>query len=111
MNYRKLGKTNFQVSDIGYGAWGIGGKQWLGGQDDESLKALRLAIERGVNLIDTALAYGDGHSEQLVHSHLSLPSCPDLGRFSLSCRRKGDKRPAAVQLVSAAAAAHAGSSP
>src|SRR6266403_5569636 len=66
MQYRKLGRTNFEVSDIGYGAWGIGGKQWLGGQDDESLKALRLAIERGVNLIDTALAYGDGHSEQLV---------------------------------------------
>jgi len=66
MNYRKLGRTNFQVSDVGYGAWGIGGKQWLGGQDDESLKALRLAIERGVNLIDTALAYGDGHSERLV---------------------------------------------
>ncbi len=66
MRYRKLGRTNFEVGDIGYGAWGIGGKQWLGGQDDESLKALRLAIERGLNLIDTALAYGDGHSERLV---------------------------------------------
>src|SRR6266851_6224071 len=66
MRYRKLGRTNFEVSEIGYGAWGIGGKQWLGGEDDESLKALRLAIDRGVNLIDTALAYGDGHSEQLV---------------------------------------------
>src|SRR5436190_17670485 len=66
MNYRKLGKTNFEVSEIGYGAWGIGGKQWLGGTDDESVKALRRAIELGVNLIDTALAYGDGHSEQLV---------------------------------------------
>src|SRR5882724_7454163 len=66
MKYRKLGRTNYEVGEIGYGAWGIGGKQWLGGQDDESLKALRLAIERGVNLIDTALAYGDGHSEQLV---------------------------------------------
>ena len=66
MRYRKLGRTNFEVSDIGYGAWGIGGKQWLGGQDDESLQALRRAIDLGVNLIDTALAYGDGHSEQLV---------------------------------------------
>jgi aryl-alcohol dehydrogenase-like predicted oxidoreductase len=66
MQYRKLGKTNIQVSDIGFGAWGIGGKQWLGGQDDESLAALRRAIALGVNLIDTALAYGDGHSEQLV---------------------------------------------
>src|SRR6266487_1354922 len=66
MQYRKLGKTNFEVSEIGYGAWGIGGKQWLGGSDDESVDALRRAIELGVNLIDTALAYGDGHSEQLV---------------------------------------------
>jgi aryl-alcohol dehydrogenase-like predicted oxidoreductase len=66
MRYRKLGKTNFEVSEIGYGAWGIGGKQWLGGADDESLSALRRAIELGVNLIDTALAYGDGHSEKLV---------------------------------------------
>ena len=66
MRYRKLGKTNFEVSEIGYGAWGIGGKQWLGGTDDESLVALRRAIELGVNLIDTALAYGDGHSEKLV---------------------------------------------
>ncbi|MFN7992633.1 MAG: aldo/keto reductase [Bryobacteraceae bacterium] len=66
MKYRKLGRTNFEVSEIGYGAWGIGGNQWLGGSDDESLKALRVAIERGLNFIDTALAYGDGHSEQLV---------------------------------------------
>src|SRR5690348_8470386 len=66
MRYRRLGKTNFSVSEIGYGAWGIGGKQWLGGSDDESLKALRRAIELGVNLIDTALAYGEGHSERLV---------------------------------------------
>src|ERR1017187_5369889 len=66
MQFRKLGRTNIEGSDIGYGAWGIGGKQWLGGTDDESLLALRRAIELGVNLIDTALAYGDGHSEQLV---------------------------------------------
>src|SRR4051812_18082211 len=66
MRYRKLGRTNFEVGEIGYGAWGIGGKQWLGGDDDESVRALRRAIELGLNLIDTALAYGDGHSERLV---------------------------------------------
>ena len=66
MRYRKLGRTNYEVSEIGYGAWGIGGTQWLGGSDDESVKALRRAIELGLNFIDTALAYGDGHSEQLV---------------------------------------------
>jgi aryl-alcohol dehydrogenase-like predicted oxidoreductase len=66
MRYRRLGKTGIQVSEMGYGAWGIGGALWLGGDDRESSQALRLAIERGVNFIDTALAYGDGHSEQLV---------------------------------------------
>jgi aryl-alcohol dehydrogenase-like predicted oxidoreductase len=66
MQYRKLGRTGFRVSEIGYGAWGIGGTQWLGGDDRQSLDALRQAIELGLNFIDTALAYGDGHSEQLV---------------------------------------------
>ena len=66
MRYRKLGRTNFEVSDIGFGAWGIGGKQWLGSDDAAALDSLRRSIELGVNLIDTALAYGDGHSEQLV---------------------------------------------
>lgn len=66
MQYRKLGKTEVEVSEIGFGAWGIGGKQWLGGKDDESGQALRRAFELGVNFVDTALAYGDGHSERLV---------------------------------------------
>jgi aryl-alcohol dehydrogenase-like predicted oxidoreductase len=66
MRYRRLGRTGFHVSEIGYGAWGIGGTQWLGGDDRESLLALRHAIELGLNFIDTALAYGDGHSEELV---------------------------------------------
>jgi aryl-alcohol dehydrogenase-like predicted oxidoreductase len=66
MRYRKLGRTGFHVSEMGYGAWGIGGTQWLGSNDRESLLALRHAIELGLNFIDTALAYGDGHSEQLV---------------------------------------------
>jgi len=66
VNYRKLGKTGIEVSEIGYGAWGIGGKQWLGGDDVSSLVALRRAIELGLNFIDTALAYNEGHSENLV---------------------------------------------
>jgi aryl-alcohol dehydrogenase-like predicted oxidoreductase len=66
MHYRKLGTTEAEVSEIGFGAWGIGGDQWRGGQDDESFRALKRAFELGVNLVDTALAYGEGHSEQLV---------------------------------------------
>lgn len=66
MKYRKLGRTGLEVSEIGYGAWGISGKQWIGATDDGSLAALRKAIESGLNFIDTALAYGDGKSEELV---------------------------------------------
>jgi aryl-alcohol dehydrogenase-like predicted oxidoreductase len=66
MRYRKLGRTGFEVSEVGFGAWGIGGKQWLGTDDDEGVRSLRRAIELGLNFVDTALAYGDGHSEQLV---------------------------------------------
>ena len=66
MNYRALGKTGLEVSEVGYGAWGIGKTQWLGAEEDESLKALNRAIDLGLNFIDTALAYGNGHSERLV---------------------------------------------
>jgi aryl-alcohol dehydrogenase-like predicted oxidoreductase len=66
VEYRGLGRSGIQVSEVGYGAWGIGGSGWLGAEDRESLKALHRALELGVTLIDTALGYGDGHSEQLV---------------------------------------------
>ncbi len=66
MRYRKLGRTGIEVSEIGYGAWGIGGAQWGGADDEESLQALHRAIDLGLNFIDTALAYGEGRSERLV---------------------------------------------
>jgi aryl-alcohol dehydrogenase-like predicted oxidoreductase len=66
MNYRTLGKSGIKVSDIGYGAWGIGKSMWIGAEDDESLRSLEAARDAGVNFFDTALAYGDGHSEQLI---------------------------------------------
>ena len=55
-----------QVSEIGFGAWGIGGSQWVGASDSESTAALELAIDQGIDFFDTALAYGNGHSEKLV---------------------------------------------
>jgi aryl-alcohol dehydrogenase-like predicted oxidoreductase len=55
-----------KVSEIGYGAWGIGNTGWIGAKDEESLKALHKAVDLGLNFIDTALGYGDGHSERLV---------------------------------------------
>src|SRR5262250_828345 len=66
MKYRTLGRTGIEVSEIGYGAWGIGGVQWTGGDDEEAKRAMNLAIDQGLIFIDTALAYGDGHSERLV---------------------------------------------
>ncbi len=66
MKYRPFGKTGINVSEIGYGAWGIGGAMWQGATDGESMRSLHKAIDLGVNFIDTALVYGDGHSEGLV---------------------------------------------
>lgn len=66
MKQRRLGRTGLRVSDVGYGAWGISRVQWIGASDNESLRALRRAIDLGLNFIDTALAYGEGHSERLV---------------------------------------------
>jgi aryl-alcohol dehydrogenase-like predicted oxidoreductase len=66
MRQRPLGKTGIQVSEIGFGAWAIGGGMWGGRRDEDSRRSLRRAVDRGVNLIDTALAYGNGHSERLI---------------------------------------------
>lgn len=66
MNYRELGRTGIEVSEVGYGAWGIGKDAWVGAEDSESVRALNRAIDLGLNFIDTALAYGEGHSERLV---------------------------------------------
>jgi aryl-alcohol dehydrogenase-like predicted oxidoreductase len=65
MRYRDLGRTGWKVSEISFGAWAIGGT-WGAVDDRESLAALHRAIDLGVNFIDTADVYGDGHSEQLV---------------------------------------------
>lgn len=65
MQYRTLGKTGYEVSVIGFGAWAIGGS-WGRVDDRESIAALHTAIDNGVNFIDTADVYGDGRSERLV---------------------------------------------
>jgi Predicted oxidoreductases (related to aryl-alcohol dehydrogenases) len=64
MQYRTLGRTGWQVSDIGYGMWGLAG--WTGSDDEESLRSLDRAVELGCNFFDTAWAYGRGHSEELL---------------------------------------------
>lgn len=64
MKYRKLGRTNWKVSEIGYGMWGIAG--WTGSNDEESMAALQLAVDMGCNFFDTAWGYGAGKSESLL---------------------------------------------
>src|SRR5689334_18331624 len=64
MQYRTFGRTGWQVSEIGYGMWGMAG--WTGSDDDESMRALQLAVDNGVNFFDTAWGYGEGHSERLL---------------------------------------------
>ena len=64
MRYRKFGRTNWQVGEIGYGMWGLAG--WTGSDDAESLASLQRSIDLGCNFFDTAWAYGDGHSEELL---------------------------------------------
>jgi aryl-alcohol dehydrogenase-like predicted oxidoreductase len=66
MEYRALGRTGWDISAIGFGAWAIGGDAWGRTDDRESLRALHRAVDFGVNFIDTADVYGDGHSERLV---------------------------------------------
>jgi aryl-alcohol dehydrogenase-like predicted oxidoreductase len=64
MRYRRFGRTGWEVGEIGYGMWGMGG--WTGSDDRESVESLQLAVELGCNFFDTAWAYGDGRSERLL---------------------------------------------
>jgi aryl-alcohol dehydrogenase-like predicted oxidoreductase len=68
MRFRKFGRLGWNVSEVGYGTWGLGGgpSGWQGGDDTESISALHRAIELGCNFFDTAWIYGRGHSEKLV---------------------------------------------
>src|ERR1035437_7639446 len=65
MNYRELGRTGWQVSEISFGTWAIGGA-WGNVDDRESIAALHAALDGGGNFFDTADVYGDGHSERLL---------------------------------------------
>ena len=64
MKFRRFGGTGWQVGEIGYGMWGMAG--WTGSQDAESLASLQRAIDLGCDFFDTAWAYGNGHSEELL---------------------------------------------
>src|SRR6476620_11332834 len=74
MNYRRFGKTDLMVSEIGFGAWAVGGDAMVGNipigwgktNDEDSISALHTALDAGINFFDTADFYGLGHSEELL---------------------------------------------
>lgn len=66
MEYRKLGRTDMTVSEISLGCWVTGGDYWGGAEDDESVRAIQRAVDLGINFIDTAEIYGNGHSEEVL---------------------------------------------
>jgi aryl-alcohol dehydrogenase-like predicted oxidoreductase len=84
LEYRKFGKTNLEVSSIGFGAWGIGGPSMAGDipigwgktDDRQSTEAIKKALDRGINFFDTADIYGVGHSEELIGR--TLGNRPDV---------------------------------
>src|SRR5207253_5732136 len=63
---RRLGTTGYHVSEIGFGGWGLGADQWRGFDEAQGRDALREAVDQGITFFDTALAYGNGHSERLI---------------------------------------------
>ena len=69
MHYRRFGRLGWQVAEVGFGTWGMGG--WSGSDDERSRAALLRGLELGCNFLDTALAYGNGRSERLIRDVLT----------------------------------------
>ena len=93
MQYRRLGKTGYDVSTISFGAWAIGGT-WGAVNDTDSLAALHRALDLGITLFDTADVYGDGHSERLI-ARLKMAELPRNGnatRIRNRCELTGRPR-------------------
>ncbi len=93
---RRLGSSDMEITKVGFGAWAIGGGGWSfgwGPQDDEaSMAAMRHAIERGINWIDTAAVYGLGHSEEVVGRLLRELSPEDRPFVFTKCGLVWDER-------------------
>ena len=98
MLYRSLGRTGFKVSSISFGAWAIGGS-WGPVSNDDSLAALRRAVELGINFFDTADVYGDGRSEQLL-AQLRRDTRAPFHVATKAGRRAQPHGPAAYSLAS-----------
>ena len=94
MNTRRLGKSDLEITPVGFGAWAVGGGGWKygwGPQDDEdSIAAIRAALDMGVNWIDTAAVYGLGHSEEIVAR--ALEGVRERPYVFTKCERVWDER-------------------
>jgi aryl-alcohol dehydrogenase-like predicted oxidoreductase len=98
MKYRKLGRTNFDVSDMAYGLWGMSG--WSGSNDEESLRSLQLSVDLGCNFFDTAWAYGEGKSDGLLGEIMSRNLARNGGKHLYAASKippANDKWPALPQ--------------
>ena len=91
MRYRKFARGGWSISEIGYGMWGMAG--WTGSEDRESFESLDRAIELGCNFFDTAWAYGDGHSEQLLgETAAACPKRQAYGHFFTTSGRTAEEQ-------------------
>jgi aryl-alcohol dehydrogenase-like predicted oxidoreductase len=77
MEYTRIPGTDLEVSRIALGTWAIGGWMWGGTQEGESIRTIHAALEKGINLIDTAPVYGFGRSEEIVGKALAQKNCRD----------------------------------
>ena len=93
MHHRIFGKTGIQVSEIGFGAWAIGGT-WGATDDTESKAALNAALDAGTDFIDTADVYGDGHSERLIAEVLKNRQSANSGARPFVATKAGRRLPA-----------------
>lgn len=84
MKYRKLGPNGPEISTVGFGAWGISGRDWGNTNDEDSRKAIHAALDAGVNFIDTADVYGFGHSEELIRQ--VLDERPDKDKIVIASK-------------------------
>jgi len=115
MEKKRLGNSDMEITSIGVGAWAMGGGGWAFGwgpqDDDQSIEAIRTALDAGVNWIDTAAVYGLGHSEQVVARALDgvsnrpyiFTKCErvwnDQGEISRSLKRESIRREVEASLV------------
>jgi len=89
MQYRQLGKSDLQVPVISFGAWAIGGWKWNGTDDAAAVRAINVALDLGMTLIDTAAVYGFGHSERVVGE--ALKDRRDDAIIATKCCLRWDK--------------------